>query len=71
MKCCFYIVILFSLHCAGQATIHGNVRGTNGLHIANANVLLLKEVDSSLVKGATTDQMGNYSFGQLKAGRYR
>ena len=71
MKCCFYIVILFSLHCAGQATINGNVRETNGLHIANANVLLLKEADSSLVKGATTDQMGNYSFGQLKGGRYR
>ena len=71
MKWGFFIIMLFSLHCAGQATIQGNVLGANGLPAGNANVLLLKEGDSSLVKGTATDQKGNYTFERLKAGKYR
>jgi hypothetical protein len=53
-----------------QSTIRGTIRQPNNLPIANATVLLLKEDDSSLVKGTITDQKGNYSFDQLKAGNY-
>jgi outer membrane receptor protein involved in Fe transport len=82
MKYGFFIIMLFSLQCAGQATgqvtgqaagqaaIRGNIRQTNGLPIGNANVLLLKEGDSSLVKGTISDQKGDYSFDQLSAGKY-
>ncbi|MEO6721760.1 MAG: TonB-dependent receptor [Ferruginibacter sp.] len=56
--------------CTAQSKIVGQVVDKTGKAIVNANVLLLKSVDSSLVKGMVSSQAGTYSFENIAPGNY-
>ncbi|MEP7372096.1 MAG: TonB-dependent receptor [Chitinophagaceae bacterium] len=53
-----------------QTKITGSVMNLKNQPVTNANVLLLKASDSSLVKGASTGRDGTFSFENVKAGPY-
>jgi outer membrane receptor protein involved in Fe transport len=67
-------IIIFWLLCArevmSQSVIHGVIKDQGGRSVQYANVLLLKSVDSSLVKGTISDLSGKYSFENIKKGTY-
>ncbi len=65
----FFISLSF-IKLNAQSKIHGTITGSNSLPLFNANVLLLKAKDSSLVKGIITDQTGAYSFEHIAIGNY-
>lgn len=52
------------------ATVKGTILDEKKEASAFANVLLLNETDSVLVKGATTEIDGRYAIEQVKAGKY-
>lgn len=53
-----------------QCTINGKVEDNKNKPVPYVNVLLLAMGDSSLVKGAVSDERGNYSIPNIKAGTY-
>jgi hypothetical protein len=53
-----------------QSVIQGSVIDRNEQPFGNANVLLLKARDSSLVKGILTSSNGRYSFENIAPGTY-
>jgi hypothetical protein len=55
------------------ATLHvsGRVMDVQNKPVPYATVTLIKATDSSLVKGAITDEAGNYSFSPATSGKYR
>src|SRR5688572_11986204 len=53
-----------------QSSVHGNVKDSAGGPVAAVNILLLKAIDSILVKGTITLASGDYSFTNVPAGRY-
>ncbi|MGQ0827642.1 MAG: TonB-dependent receptor domain-containing protein [Bacteroidota bacterium] len=66
------ICICFSVSAKAQAgsLIEGQVKDKDNNSAAFATVTLLNAYDSSLVKGAITDEGGNYQIENIKAGRY-
>jgi hypothetical protein len=52
------------------STIYGQISDTDSSGIAYANVLLLNETDSVLVKGAVTDESGHFVFTDITNGQY-
>ena len=60
---------LFCLHLQGQSIV-GKVMEQNGSPLPSVNVLLLNSTDSSLVKGAVSDTLGNYIFDNVHQGSY-
>jgi Outer membrane protein beta-barrel family/Carboxypeptidase regulatory-like domain len=50
--------------------ISGNVLDNQNQSVAFANILVLESSDSSLVKGAITDENGNYELENLNPGNY-
>ncbi len=48
-----------------QSKIHGMIQNQDNQPVSNANVLLLKAKDSSLVKGMITTQTGAYYLNVL------
>jgi hypothetical protein len=63
-------ILLGTTELKSQAIVHGTIEDGNGKHLQFANVLLLKSVDSALVKGTMTDASGKYSFVNIKEGKY-
>ncbi|MEM9821658.1 MAG: outer membrane beta-barrel protein [Bacteroidota bacterium] len=63
--------LLYGTVLMGQANIYGKVVGTDETQLAFANVLLLNEADSSLVKGEMSSEEGTYRFEQVPIGKYR
>ena len=55
---------------AQQYTINGTVTDDQDRPIAYVNVLLLKAADSTLVKGAVSDENGGYLFSSIESGEY-
>jgi outer membrane receptor protein involved in Fe transport len=69
----FSLVIYFTLVLPvtqAQSNIHGKIVDSIGKPIPNANVLLLNFADSVLVKGLLSSEDGQYSFENIKTGRY-
>ncbi|GAO42063.1 outer membrane beta-barrel family protein [Flavihumibacter petaseus] len=54
-----------------QAKIAGKVQAPDLSPLQDANVLLLKAADSSLVKGTTTNRDGQFAFSDIGPGEYR
>lgn len=50
--------------------IHGIVKDDKGSALIHATVILLKQHDSSLVKGDITNEQGEFSFEQIESGSY-
>ncbi|MBD0374142.1 MAG: outer membrane beta-barrel protein [Flavisolibacter sp.] len=67
-KCLFFLLITQQGYT--QSKVRGLVVDINGQPLMNANVLLLRSKDSSLVKGSITAKGGNYSFESIKPGNY-
>jgi hypothetical protein len=55
---------------AGQSIVSGFVYSPGMKPMANANILLLNEKDSTLVKGSTSTGSGFFSIEKIKAGNY-
>lgn len=53
-----------------QVTITGMVTDTSGASLSSANVMLLNPSDSSLVKGAVTNEAGRYRLENISRGSY-
>jgi iron complex outermembrane receptor protein len=53
-----------------QSTISGILQDEAGLPVPLASVHLLESKDSSLVKGALTNDLGKYDFINIKTGKY-
>ena len=53
-----------------QSIIQGSVKDSKGLPMPFANVLLLHPADSSLVKGAVSDEVGHFSIQVVPSGNY-
>ncbi|MEX2567216.1 MAG: carboxypeptidase-like regulatory domain-containing protein [Cyclobacteriaceae bacterium] len=72
MKHFFLLFLCFELPallCA-QNQISGTVQNVNGTPLPFANVLLLSDKDSSLVKGAVSETKGNFYFNQVPPNKY-
>jgi len=66
MLLCFFI----SANCQAQSRIYGKVLNEKDGPVRDANVLLLKLKDSSLVKGILTVPAGTYLFDNVALGKY-
>ncbi|MFK7810287.1 MAG: TonB-dependent receptor [Saprospiraceae bacterium] len=64
------LFLFISQFAYSQSTITGSVTAASDDTVAFANVLLLLENDSSLVKGAITNELGSYQISQVKEGNY-
>ena len=53
-----------------QGMINGLIKNADGKPLQFANILLLKQVDSSLLKGTLSDVSGKYSFKNIETGKY-
>jgi len=69
---CLLLALLLStaVFSYGQETIIGKVQGETGNPIAYANVLLLKNGDSALVKGTITEDNGTFLLENIPEGKY-
>lgn len=68
-----WIALLFShsaLIAQNSAVVKGTIQEAGGAPLAVANVFLLNPTDSSLVRGAITEDDGTFTFEQLEAGSY-
>lgn len=54
-----------------QSSLSGAVKDQQGQPVPFANVLLLHSEDSTLAKGAVSDEAGIYEFNNVKVGNYR
>ena len=63
-------LLLVSQLLSAQQTVKGKVLGDDGNVLPFANALLLNSEDSKLVKGAVTDQNGNFMLENVPAGKY-
>lgn len=69
-----FACILFSVFLPGklaaQTKLHGTIKEENNKAIGGANILLMNEKDSSLVKGTITSAAGAFNFDVGNAGNY-
>ncbi|MBS1661739.1 MAG: TonB-dependent receptor [Bacteroidetes bacterium] len=65
LSCC-----LFSLFLQARSQVIGRLVTAGGQPIPSANVLLLRSVDSGLVKAALSDENGGYRIERVGPGRY-
>jgi outer membrane receptor for ferrienterochelin and colicin len=66
------VILLFTAVVSGQTThnITGQISDTNNDGIPFANVLLMKAVDSTLVKGSLTNETGAFTINEVPSGTY-
>ncbi|MCW3085507.1 MAG: TonB-dependent receptor [Bacteroidetes bacterium] len=69
-KICVFLALLSPFACISQCAIKGNVVDTTQAAIPYTPVGLLNSKDSSVYKGAVTDQNGNYCFENIHTGEY-
>ncbi len=66
----FCALVFTSYNASAQTKIFGKVVDKSNGALTNANVLLLKLKDSSLVKGMVTSKTGDYTFEKVANGNY-
>ena len=66
----FVFVTLFTVTTFSQIKIKGTVTDSGGRPIPQANILLLKHADSSLVKGTITNEKGQFLLEKISEGNY-
>lgn len=67
---CIVLTVLMLQSLQAQIKIHGIVKAEDNKLIAGANVLLLQQKDSALIKGTITQSSGNFSFEKINPGNY-
>ena len=68
MKPIFYLWVFLvgiSQNLIAQYSIYGHIADEHDSDVPFANVMLLNQADSVLVKGAVADQNGNYKIPKL------
>jgi hypothetical protein len=72
MKTSIGLILLSFLFTSGfsQGVIQGYIHDSQAKGISYANVLLKTELDSSMIKGAISDESGNYVFTDIPKGEY-
>jgi len=72
IKSLILILLIFSCNLFGQSnySITGTVKDSNKNDLPFANLLLLKQNDSSFVKGVVSNEKGNYKFDFIDKGSY-
>src|SRR6185436_7723667 len=68
-----FILLLYSalLHAQSkEGNISGTIKDNEGKPVAYANAVLVQSSDSTLVKGAITDEGGKFVFEDIEAGSY-
>lgn len=64
------VLVSFSTSVSAQAVVEGSIKNKENNPAAFATVALLNANDSALVKGALTDEGGNYLIEDIKKGNY-
>ncbi|MEO6730802.1 MAG: outer membrane beta-barrel family protein [Ferruginibacter sp.] len=64
------LIVLVSKELPAQINIYGIVKAADNSPIESANVLLLTDKDSMLVKGTVTLAKGNFNFDNINPGKY-
>lgn len=73
MKCpIFFLVLTFCSYCvlAQEYQVSGSVENTESAPMIYANVLLLKSIDSTVLKGTSTDEKGKFYIDGVTEGKY-
>lgn len=66
-----FLILMIIRPAFSQSGIQGRVYDVDSNGIAFANVLLLNKEDTLLIRGAVTDENGNFHIGDLRTGTYR
>lgn len=64
------LLFLYAINAGAQGIVSGTILDENSSPLPTANVLLMQPDDSSVVKGAVTDQSGVYELRNLPPGPY-
>jgi iron complex outermembrane recepter protein len=64
------LTVFFTGSVVAQMKVSGKVAAANGKPVAFANVYLLNISDTSLVKGAIANEMGEFNIDRLSSGKY-
>lgn len=67
---CLGILLVFSKSVFSQCSIKGNIIDSTKAPVPFATIALIRSQDSSIFKGAITDEIGNYCFSNIKSGNY-
>src|SRR5215203_1313544 len=67
---CLCFCLFFCFNISAQPGVQGIAIDGHAQPVANANVLLLRNNDSSLVKGMVTQSTGEFAFSNLVPGKY-
>jgi len=69
-----YLFVIATLFCSfpffAQNKISGSIKDTTGAGISFVNIAVLNQSDSSIVKGAISDELGAFRIEALKASNY-
>jgi hypothetical protein len=64
------LLLVIAQQAVSQVKISGKVTAIDGSPLPFVNVLILNNVDSSFIKGAVTDELGNFSVENVQKGKY-
>jgi hypothetical protein len=67
---CFILLTFLVTPGFSQGVIQGNIHDSQAKGISYANILLRTELDSAMIKGAISDESGNYVFTDIPKGDY-
>jgi hypothetical protein len=67
---CFTLLTFLVTSGFAQGAIHGKINNSQEKGISYANILLRTELDSAMIKGAISDESGNYVFTDIPKGQY-
>jgi hypothetical protein len=65
------ILLVLALNAFTQSSLRGLVTDTQNKPVSQANVLLLRATDSSMVKGLVVSDNGEFTFDKIVNGQYR
>jgi len=63
-------VLFFSTVFGQEYSISGEVKDDQGLSIAYANIILIKELDSTITTGTSSDDLGKFITNKINSGSY-
>ncbi|OMP79141.1 outer membrane beta-barrel family protein [[Flexibacter] sp. ATCC 35208] len=70
MKRLFLICYIIAICSPALAQVSGKLQDVQGAPVPFANVIILKAADSSIFKGAVSDEQGGFLIAQVPAGQY-
>jgi len=70
MKRLFLLCYLFAICPAAMAQVSGKLQDVQGAPVPFANVILLRAADSSIFKGAVSDEQGGFLMADVPAAHY-